>query len=184
MGRNLAIGLTYQAIASHKEMTEQKVSVDELRQAMQETLRYDMSIYDEETVGDRVLFTLKDAVFKEGLLPFLEAFYPAIRADKDEYPPTLKRLQSTPSAQWFDIAKKGEECLFQFDEYAESDNVWFQKNLRTYIRLRYNCILLYLGHGKIITEGMNDFTTFFKDCLHATFKDHAIARALRFYVTG
>jgi hypothetical protein len=184
MGRYLAIGLTHQAFASREEMTKQEISIDELRQEIQKTFRYDLGLYDEETTDKHVVFTLKDAVLKDGLLPFLNAFYPIIYSDEKYYRWSLEHLQSTAFPQWLDLAKEKELQLFQYDQYGDPEYIWFSKGFQTRVVLRCNCIILYLGRGRVDTEGVEDFSRFFKYCLHEAFKEHAIAKALRFYYAG
>jgi hypothetical protein len=184
MGQYLAIGLMHKIFASCEEMTEEKITPDELRQEMQESLYYDMSIYDEEMTKDDLVYTLKEDVFKDGLIPFLKVFYPAINPKEKEYLETLERLQSTAFDQWLDLANKKSEFLFQIDKYAEPEYVRFSKKFQPEIELNFDCILLHIGYGKISSEGIYDFTTFFKYCLNETFKEHTIAKALRFYITG
>jgi len=70
------------------------------------------------------------------------------------------------------------------DDYAEPQFLEIQKSVGPVVRLQFDCLLLYHGYGKVITEGLSDFTNFFKFCFHETFPKHPIAKAVKIYVTG
>jgi len=130
--------------------------------------------------------------YQEGLLPFLESFYPTIygepkgneREYSRGYPQALETLRATPFEQWLGFARDKSNYAFQMDDYAEPQYLKIQKSVRPVVRLQFHCLLLYIGHGKVMTEGINDFTNFFKFCFHETFPKHPIAKAVKIYVTG
>jgi hypothetical protein len=186
MGQFIAIGLMYNAIASKEEMDRENITVEELRNEMQQSLSYDMTLYDEEITDDHIVYTLKDDVMNEGLIPFLEVFYPVIQPDdKKEYSKILKILQSTPPDEWIEYAEERTgEPFFSMDNYAESRYIELKKTFRPSVRISFKFIMLKMGYGKIITEGMEDFFDIFKYCINGTFKDYPIAKSINVYITG
>ena len=184
MGQYLAIGLTHEIITSREELDRKKVSKEELRQEIENTLLFDIKLYDEREEGKNLLFTLKNQVYEEGLIPFLEVLYPNVYKEKGDYFGLLEQLRSTPSTKWIELAKKKSETAFRFDNYAESGYINFSKPFLPSICLNYKCLMLYYGSGKIMTEGIDDFLHFFKHCIHETFKDHPIVKSIQIYITG
>ena len=189
MGQHLAIGLAYKIFAT-PERNNQTVSLEEVREEMERSLRYDMNLFEAEEGEKLQVFTLKSEQIKEGLLPFLESFYPKIYIEpevaKDEqgYLRALETLRSTPFEQWVNFAREKSNFAFQMDDHAELQFLDIQKTFRPEVRLRFHCLLLYLGNGKVITEGVSDFVNFFKYCVHETFSEHPIAKAIKIYITG
>jgi hypothetical protein len=186
MGQYTAIGLMYKAFVSKEKMDRENISVEELRNEMQQSLSYDMALYDESITDGYVVYTLKDDVMKEGLIPFLEVFYPVIQPYKEkEYANILKTLQSTASDKWIEYAKEQTgELLFFMDNYAESRYVEFNKTFQPFVGVSFKFIMLKRGYGKIVTEGMVDFFNIFKYCISGTFKDYPIAKSINAYITG
>ena len=120
------------------------------------------------------------------LIPFLEVLYPLVYDERyaDEYKKVLKKLRSTPSSEWIDLAKRKSYVAFQYDEYGESRYINFPKDFQPTIRLSFKSVALYFGHGKISTEGIDDFTDFFNYCIRGTFKEHPIAKSVQVYISG
>ena len=74
MGQYLAIGLPYQIFVAPEQTYHQTVSLEDVREEMERSQRYDMTLFDGEEKGEsRHVFTLKHEVLQEGLLPFLES---------------------------------------------------------------------------------------------------------------
>ena len=193
MGQFLAIGLPYKIFVTPERTYNRTVSLEDVREEMERSQRYDMNLFDgEEGDESRHVFTLKHEVLKEGLLPFLESFYPSIYGEPREerpgfpqgYSQALETLRSMPFEQWLDFARKKRNYAFQMDNYAEPQCLEIQKSVRPVVRLQFHCLLLYMGYGKIITEGLDDFTDFFKFCIHETFSEHPIVKAIKIYITG
>ena len=96
----------------------------------------------------------------------------------------LGRLRTTPVSEWLDLAKRKAYSQFQFDEYAESRTIRFSKPFLPYISLNFKNVIFHLGYGKISTEGIYEFQDFFKYCMHETFKEHPVVKAIQIYITG
>jgi len=193
MGQYLAVGLPYQIFVAPENTYNRIVSLEDVREEMERSQRYDMNLFEGEEKGEsRHVFTLKHDVLKEGLLPFLEAFYPTIYGEpRDErtdfprgYSQALEALRTTPFEQWLDFAREKSNYAFQMDDNVETQYLEIQKSVRPVVRLQFHCLLLYIGYGKVITEGLNDFANFFKFCFHETFPKHPIAKAVKIYITG
>ncbi|MCL2119175.1 MAG: hypothetical protein FWH27_12190 [Planctomycetaceae bacterium] len=189
MGRFLAIGLPYEIFVAPERTYNRIVSLEDVREELERSQRYDMNLFEGEEKGEsRHVFTLKHEVLKEGLLPFLESFYPTIyHKPKDDgrgYSHALETLRTTPFEQWLDFAREISNYAFQMDTNAESLYLEIQKSVGPIVRLQFHCLLLYLGYGKVITEGINDFANFFKFCMHETFSEHPIVKAVKIYITG
>ena len=121
MGRFLAIGLPYKIFVSPERTYNQTVSLDDVREEMERSERYDMNLFEGEEKGEsRHVFTLKHEVLQEGLLPFLDSFYPTIYGKPREerpgfpqgYSQALEALRSTPFEQWLDFARKKSNYAF------------------------------------------------------------------------
>ena len=186
MGQFMAMGIACRISASLKDLRKEKISNKELRQGIEQDLLFDMNLYDETEEDESLLFTLKNQALESDLIPFLETFYPVVyKGGKEkEYRDLLEQLRSTPSTEWLDLAN--EKCYydFQYDEYAESRYIEFSKPFRPRIRLDFEFVMLHCGYGKIMTEGLYDFTDFFKYCINETFKEHPIAKSMQVYITG
>jgi len=186
MGQFLAMGFAHEIATSLNDLRKKEISNKELRQEIEQTLLFDLNLYDETETDGYLSFTLKDQVLETDLIPFLEAIYPMLydKENEEEYHKLLKQLHSTPSTEWLDLAQEKSNAAFQFDTYAEPRYVRAPNNFFQSIRLDFECVMLYLGYGKISTEGINDFLDFFKRCIHETFKEYPIVKAIHIYVTG
>ena len=58
-----------------------------------------------------------------------------------------------------------------------------RKPFRPEVRFRFARIIFYMGYGKAITEGIDDFTQLFSHFMRETFRDHPIAGAVQVYLT-
>ena len=186
MGQYLAIGLTHEIIISRKELNQKKISKEELRQEIEKSLLFDMTLYDETETEKDLVFTIKNQVYEDELIPFLKVLYPMVYEDEADgkYNDLIKQLYSTPSTEWVDLAKSNRKIAFRYDNFAESYYISFSKPFLPSICLKFNCLMLYYGNGKIVTEGIYDFLHFFKRCIHETFKDHSIVKSIQIYITG
>ena len=186
MGQYLASGLVYEMKASLDELHKKKISNEELRQEIEQTLLFDLNLYDETETDKALLFTLKNQVLENDLIPFLETFYPMIyeNSDYEECNDVLKELRSTPVEKWPGLAEEARYMPFRYDKYAESHYIRFSKAFRPSICLDCECLMLYYGWGKIVTEGIDDFLHFFKQCINATFKSHLIAKSMQVYISS
>ena len=187
MGQFLALGLAYEIIAPLDPLRKYDISIESLRQEIQQSLYYDMDLYETEEIEKSLVFTIKDNVFNEGLIPFLETVYPHLYDNpdgRDGYAAVLDRLRSTPCGEWIDFAQDKENFAFQMDDYIEPRYIEMPIDFRPEVRLRFGTLIFYVGYGKIITEGMHDFMDFFKFCFQEAFKDHPIAKAVQVNITG
>ena len=107
MGQYLAMGFTQKFITSLDELHKKKISNEELRQEIEQTLLFDLKLYDETETDKNLLFTLKNQVLETDLIPFLEAIYPMVydKRSEEEYLDLLKQLRSMPSTQEHPIVK-------------------------------------------------------------------------------
>ncbi len=190
MGQYLAIGLPYRIVAFLETSSRYDVSLEDVCNEMRRVHYYDMNLFAGE-VSDhsRFVFTLKDEPLKDGLVPFLEDFYPKIypatcRTEEREYPQAIETLRNMPFEQWLDFARAKENYAFQMDDAAAISYLEIQKDFRPTVELRFECLLFYLGYGKVITEGLGDFERFFKHCFHEAFAQHPLAKAIKIYRTG
>ena len=186
MGQNLAIGLAYEMRVPLSELRQGNISKKELRQEMEQSLLFDMSLYEASQAKKMLFFTLKNQVLETDLIPFLEAFYPMVYqgSDDEECKEVLKKLRSLPVSEWLDMAEEADLTPFQYDRYAESQYITFSKAFQPEILVDCEYLMLYYGNGKIITEGIDDFLHLFKQCIHATFHSHPIAKSMQVYISG
>ena len=186
MGQFLTIGLAHEIIISRDDLRKKMISKEELRQEIEQTLLFDLNLYEETETDEVLLFAIKDQVLETELIPFLEVLYPMVYDEEDEWESLdlLKQLHSTPSTKWIDLAKEKSNSAFQYDEYAEPRYIRISKAFHPSICLYFNCLMLYMGKGKISTEGLDDFLDFFKHCIHETYKEHPIVKSIQVYVTG
>ena len=186
MGQYMAMGLAYKMTTPLDDLHKKKISNEELRQEIENTLLFDLNLYDETETDKYLLFTLKNQVLETELIPFLEVLFPKVydKRNEGDYDNLLKQLRSTPTTKWIDLAREKRFMAFRYDTYAESRYIRFSKAFLPCICLDFNCVMLYLGYGKIITEGIYDFMDFFKHCIHETFKEHPIVKSIQVYITG
>jgi hypothetical protein len=186
MGRYLAMGLIHEIVTSRDEIRKKNISNEELRQEIEQTMLLDIQLYDETETDRDIVFTLKNQVLERYLIPFLEAFYPIVyRYDHDEYLKLLQELRTTQCAQWIDLADMKGNYTFRLDKYGESLYLRFStKGFHPTICLDFKTLMLYMGDGKILTEGISNFLIFFKHCINETFKEYPIAKSMHVYITG
>jgi len=186
MGQYLAMGLTYKISASLNEMKKKQISKEELRQELEQNLLFDMKLYDETETNKSLVFTLKNQELEKGLIPFLEVFYPVAYGKQKEkkYEAVLRELQATPSTQWLELAEENRYYAFQYDPYAEPGYISFSKPFNPGIGIDFGCIMLTAGHGKIVTEGIDNLMGIFKYCMIGTFKEHPIVKSMQIYISG
>ena len=181
------MGLMHEIVVSRDDLNKKKISNKELRQEIENSLLFDLKLYDETEEDKYLLFTLKEKVLETDLIPFLEVLFPKIYDKRYEgiYLDLLKQLRSMPSSEWLNLAEKKSSYAFRLDKYGESCYIRFsEKDFQPSIRLNFNSLMLYLGEGKISTEGIDDFLHFFKYCIHETFKEYPIVKSFRIYITG
>jgi hypothetical protein len=187
MGQFLAVGLAHEIVASRKEIKKKNISKEELRQEIEQSMLFDMKLYDETETDNSLIFSLNNQAYERDMIPFLEVFYPIVhRNDHDnEYLELLQKLRTMPFTQWMDLAERKRYCDFQLDEYGEYQYVRFAtKDFRPSVRLYLKTLMLYMGYGKISTEGIDNLLIFFKHCIIETFKEHPIAKSMHVYITG
>jgi len=187
MGQFLAIGLAHEIITSREEIRKKNISKEELRQEIEQTMLFDMKLYNETETDKSLVFTLKNQVLERDLIPFLEVLYPIVYRNRnhDEYLKLLQELRTTSYTKWIDLAEMKSNYAFQLDEYGESQYIRFStKDFRPTIRLYLKTLMLYMGDGKIMTEGIGNLLIFFKHCIAETFKEHPIAKSMHVYITG
>jgi len=187
MGKFLAIGLAYEIVTSSEEIRKKNISKEELRKEIEQTMSFDIKLYNETKTDKNLIFTLKNQVVERDLIPFLEVLYPVVyrNSNHDEYLKLLQKLRTMPYTKWIDLAEMKSNYAFQLDEYGESQYIRFStKDFLPTIRLDFKTLMLYMGDGKISTEGIGNLLNFFKYCITETFKDHPIAKSMRVYITG
>jgi len=187
MGQFLAIGLAHEIVTFREGMKKENISKEELQQEMEQTMLFDMKLYDEIETDKILTFKLKNQVLERDLIPFLEVLYPIVYKNSyhDEYLKLLQELRTTPYTEWIDLADMRSNYAFQLDEYGESKYVSFStKSFCPTIRLDFKTLMLYMGDGKIITEGIGNLLIFFKHCIIETFKEHPISKSMHVYITG
>ena len=187
MGQFLSIELAQEIVTSREEIRKNNISKEELRQEMEQIMLFDMKLYNETETDKSLIFTLKNQVLEKDLIPFLEVLYPTVYRNQnhDEYLKLLQELRTTPYTEWIDIAEMKGNYAFRLDKYGESQYIRFStKNFRPTIRLDIKTLMLYMGEGKIITEGISNLLVFFKHCIIETFKEHPIAKSMYVYITG
>lgn len=183
MGQYLALGLAYKIFIPLETVRKYDISEDVLRKEIQRDLYFNMNLYEADETETNLVFMIKDDIFDEGLISFLEAVYPHLYDDareQDGYAAVLDQLCSTPCDEWIDFAREKSNFAFQMDDYAEP------RYIRTPVDvcLRFRTLFFYVGYGKIITEGLHDFMDFFKFCFQETFKEHPIAKAVQINIIG
>ena len=186
MGQFLAIGIAHEIATSREEIRKKNISIEELRQEIEQSMLFDMKLYNETEKDNSLVFTLKNQALERDLIPFLESFYPIVYRDSDhEYLKLLQILRTTPYTKWIDLAEKKSSYAFRLDVYGESQYVTFStKDFRPSIRLYLKNLMFYMGDGKILTEGIDNVLMFFKHCIIETFKEHPIAKSMHVYITG
>ena len=187
MGQFLAMGLAHKIIISLDDLRTKKISNKELQKKIETDLFFDLNLYEEFETDKNVLFILKNQVLEKELIPFLEKLYPIVyRKDEDNnYLDLLQQLRTTPTTQWIDLAERKSNYAFQYDVYGESQYIRFlEKDFHPALCVDFTDIMLYCGYGKIVTEGINDFLSFFKYCINETFREHPIAKSIHIYITG
>ena len=187
MGRYLAIGLVHRISVSLEDMRKHDVSSEEIRHQITQDYSIDLDLYDvdgEEATNKTMEFYLPVLTFEKGLIPFLEAFYPVVcqRREHDEYQTVLNLLRTTPTESWLELANKKAYSVFQKDE-TNPHFLTLSKPFQPGVRIRFARIILYMGYGKVITEGIDDFTQLFSHFMRETFRDHPIAGAVQVYLT-
>ena len=187
MGRYLAIGLVHRISVSLEDMRKHGVSSEEIRTQMTQDYSIDLGLYDvdgEKSTDKTMEFYLPVSTFEEGLIPFLEALYPVVcqRREQDEYQTVLNQLRTIPTEGWLGLANQKVYSVFQKDE-TNSHFLMLPKPFRPEVRFRFARIIFYMGYGKVIAEGIDDFTQLFSHFMRETFRDHPIAGAVQVYLT-
>ena len=180
------MGLAHEIKVSRKRMKEKTILKEEVRQEIEKSLFFDLNQYDETETKDFLKFTLKKQVMETDLIPFLEVLFEKVYDSKGngESDELLEELRSTSYNEWLHLANEKKYTCFQIDLYAEPRYIEFSKPFHPDISVDFNCIMLYYGYGKIVTEGIDDFLDFFKYCLCEAFKKHPIAKSMLIYITG
>ena len=146
MGQFLAIGLAQEIVTSREEIRKKNISKEELRQEIEQSMLFDMKLYNETETDKSLVFTLKNQVLERDLIPFLEALYPIVyrNRDHDEYLKLLQELRTTPYTKWIDLAEMKSNYSFQLDEYGESQYIRFlTKDFRPTICLYLKTLMFY-----------------------------------------
>ena len=181
MGDFLAIGLVNRIYVKRKEVDGAQITLDRLQERMKQDFYYSPDIYTMNEHDDTYhVFTLKEDVLHEQLVPLLETLYPLLYERSVYYDDVLQELRTLPSSEWISWAEEKPSEVFQYSNRDRSD--YIQENHRD-IRLYYESILLSL-EGKIAMEVYGRQFNFMKYLMIQTFQQFSLARALRIYITG
>ena len=186
MGQFLSIGIVTRLGILKKEMEKGRIEPAEVFELIENTLHYPIDIYEVTENEDAIFLTLKNDIITSELIPFLEKFYPIMYRDKNDcifVSDIINKLKNTPPVEWMNIAENDPHYFFQMDKYAENDRLYFDKDFKPRINVRYKCISL-STEGKIVMEEYGRQFNFMKYCMNEAFKAFSIAGALRVYITG
>ncbi len=180
MGQFLAIGLAIKISVAKRDVNKAQLNMEELQEVMRQEIHYIPEIYVVSADDDSYCFTLKKDILYDQLIPFLKSIYPLLYDDPVFYNSIISRLGETPPSGWLEWAAEKPGEAFQFEEYGTCDSV--ERNY-TRISVCYDCLLLSM-EGKIMMEVFGRQFKFFKYTMMQTFRQFAIAGALRTYITG
>jgi len=185
MGQMLSIGIMIEITFSKSEMIKGKLTTAEILEKMGKTLFINPNIYVLEEKEDNIYLRLKDEILEKELVPFLEKIYPQLYLNitDSDYTEVLDTLRKEPLSEWENLAKRKRYCSYQFDNYSESQILYFDKPFLPKIHLNSKEIML-SAEGKIVMEEYGRQFNFLKYCMVCTFKEYLLASALRVYITG
>lgn len=186
MGQYLAIGIVDLITVSKNEMHECKTEQAEILEQIESTLYFPSDLYDVIGNQNALLLKLKNEIFESELIPFLVKFYNLMYLGEktaEDASRVIETLRTTLPSDWAALAESKSFCCFQEDKFGEKDTLFFKKPFNPRINLNYNSILL-SAEGKILMEVYGRQFNFMKYCMKETFKEFALAGALRIYITG
>jgi len=140
MGQFLAIGIVTNLKISKKEMLEKKITNSQVLEQIENKLHFPINIYD--IIDDDSIFSLilKNDVFINELIPFLEKFYELIYKDEEngEYADeVIHKLKTSNSSEWMGIAENKSLYFFQEDKYSARDTLHFDIHFNPHISVHY-----------------------------------------------
>jgi hypothetical protein len=180
MGQYLAIGLVTQMSVKKTDVQKTKLSIEELFTKMAPEFHFLPDIYEISEKETMYYFSLKDEIFNNQLISFLEKFYPLVYFSPDDYSEVIEFLKTNPQSEWIKWAESRPAEGFQLDDYG----IPFYLSVKSStIPVFYEAIILSM-EGKISMEEYGRQFLFFKYCIAQTFKELPIAGALQIYITG
>lgn len=185
MGQFLSIGIVTKFSANTSEFRDQQPDTAEITQLLQDQGLFALDLYDYHTVSaDFRQWTLKPELLQNELLPFLKAFYGiSTRFYKLDQDKVIATLESTPFDQWTEIIAEQSLDTLQVDEYAQAEYLRLPNKRSKYVSVDIDTITLHMTE-KIFLESDSGMFRFYTYCMHQTFANYPIARALRTYITG
>lgn len=183
MGQFWGIGIVSKMKYSKENLLKAQATADEFQEKWCRDYHFDPELFDIHENDSHWIYSLKQTILNQELIPFLEMFYPRMYDKNSYYDEALNSLKTIPSDQWLDYAKRKEEEVFQFDEYGECDYIDFERGFRNKIPINYESILISM-EGKVMMEVYGRQFDFFKSCMIDSFSNFKIAKALRVYITG
>lgn len=181
MGAFLCISIVNRIVISKDEIRDCKMTDSEAIDKAINVYGTNINIYELIPDEKDVVLSLKHEVLENGLLPFLEDFYPDYYTDdKSDYEYVLKSLRESPSTEWIKLANKKQAESFQtiYDPYNRVIPCAFARRLH----IESDNIILCLN-GKIIMETYNTLFNYLGRCLKDRYNKHAIAQALNVFIT-
>ena len=182
MGQYLAIGLATKMKVSKEAIKDSGLELDAFQEEMTKQFNFPPQIYAVSCTESCYIFTLKEKLLQEQLIPLLNELYPVLYDNSAYYEGVIKKLNSLPTAtEWLQWAERKPEEAFQFSRFCGEHHLRLPFNKR--IKISYDCLLLSL-EGKIMMEVYGRQFNFFEYTMRQTFKAFSIAGALKTYITG
>ena len=184
MGQFLATGLVTKMSVSKQKMEKGKITLDEIREKLENNFHYDLSIFDEKEEDEYIVWSLNNKLMEKELIPFLKKFLYKINYYTQNTDNVIRELENNTADKWLEIAENRSLEYFQIDEYGEDEYIYFaNKDFRPSIKINSTSIM-FSAEGKIIMEEYGTQFNFYKYCMVQTYKEFKIASALRIYITG
>jgi hypothetical protein len=180
MGQFLATGLITRTGILKEDLLNKKISVDEIKLAMDDRFSYSPEIYDIKEDEKYYTIELKSSIIDEQLMPFLKKFYSCYYENDSINKLIIEKISPMNSIELMRFAKTKPYEQFQMDSQGIMDPLLV--GLRR-MSISSESLILSIT-GKIWMECYFDQFKFFQYTIMETFKEFSIAGAIRIYITG
>lgn len=152
MGQYIQIGVCQQVQVATDALARTGVTVADVQSAIGADL--DLSLFDLHESPEALVWTLKEPLLRDGLVPFvtrqLQLVKPALDDEYLEFLPTLAACRDTPEIL-SRVQTDGSWMLRLYQHREELDLPWRRRGVYAHFSL-----LVYLTEGKALLECYND----------------------------
>lgn len=186
MGQSLCLSLVTKIAVT--KSTKHTLAPAEMAALINEEFPAGLALFDFLEDENSYQWSIKPEVLRDGLLPFLEKFYPSFYRKGDavaDYQDMLAKLRADADVNvWLERARRKEKVCFQYDSYATPDYLRYSASrFGEPLEVGFEGIILAIT-GNIYLEVYGGFPRYFAQSVQMRFSEFPLASCLKVYISG